>query len=174
MSVTQEDTFDCVVRLVGEGFRPVALDFASGTNPGGGWRQSKHRGTQEESLCQRSDLGLLLEKRKYPIPNDSYHYIPKVTITSNKICCAIIASELRSVACHNAEYLANRIIALYECALKNKHDAIVLGAWGCGAFLKKMLSLWQIFFVRLKRHIEIGSGQFMRSCMKLITNYSKK
>ena len=133
MVVTNEDTFDCVVRLIKEGLKPVALDFASGTNPGGSWR-SKQQGTQEESLCRRSDLGLLLEKKKYPIPTDSYHYLPKVTITNTNISCAIIASELRSIASRTEEYLIKRVTDLYECAVKNKHNAIVLGAWGCGAF----------------------------------------
>jgi len=57
MLVTQEDTFDCVVRLVSERFRPVALDFASGTNPGGGWRQSKHKKNRSQTHFQytRSD-----------------------------------------------------------------------------------------------------------------------
>ncbi|XWV25091.1 hypothetical protein QJ856_gp0686 [Tupanvirus deep ocean] len=133
MSVTNEDTFDCVLRLIKQGYKPVALDFASGSNPGGSWR-SKQQGTQEESLCRRSDLGLLLEKKKYPIPTDSYHYISKVVIMGTNASCAIIASELRSIASRTEEYLIKRLANLYECAIKNKHDVIVLGAWGCGAF----------------------------------------
>jgi len=82
MEITKEDTFDCVIRLVNEGYNVCALDFASGTNAGGGWR-GKQQGTQEEGLCRRSDLGLLLERKKYPIPTDGMHYIPVVTINKN-------------------------------------------------------------------------------------------
>lgn len=134
MKVTNEDTFDCVIKLVKQGYNPVALDFASGTNPGGAWRKSNQQGTQEESLCRRSDLGLLLEKKKYPIPADSYYYLPKVTIAKDKVSCAMIASELRAIASHKENYLIQRVQDLYECAIKHKHDIIVLGAWGCGAF----------------------------------------
>lgn len=137
MSVFKEDTFDCTVRLVGLGYKkPIVLDFASGSNPGGSWR-SKQQGTQEESLCRRSDLGLLLEKKKYPIPVDRYHYIGKVTIeqTNNTgISCAVIASELRGITSRTEEYLIRRVDDLYKCAIDNKHDVIILGAWGCGAF----------------------------------------
>ena len=120
IQVTEEDTFQCVLRIVSQGVckNPVALDFA-----GGSWR-SKQTGTQEESLCRRSNLGLLLEKEKYPIERDGLRYIKKITITHDKpVHCAIIASELKA-----------RVDALYNCAIKNKHDLIVLGAWGCGAF----------------------------------------
>jgi hypothetical protein len=134
MSVTKEDTFDCVIRLSKQGYKnPIALDFASGSNPGGSWR-SKQQGTQEESLCRRSNLGLLLEKKKYPMPNDSYHYIEKVTITGSNVSCAIIASELKSIAMRKQEYLIKRVTDLYECAIKHKHDIFIAGAWGCGAF----------------------------------------
>jgi hypothetical protein len=134
MEVTCEDTFDCIVRLVNAGYNPVALDFASGTTPGGAWRKSNQQGTQEESLCRRSNLGLLLEKKKYPIPQDGHYYIPNVIITDTKIKCAIIASELRGIAASKHEYLVSRVESIYKCAITNKHDVLILGAWGCGAF----------------------------------------
>ena len=62
---------------------PVVLDFASGSNPGGSWR-SKQQGTQEETLCRQSNLGLLLEKEKYPIPNDGAIYVKKVKVTKDR------------------------------------------------------------------------------------------
>lgn len=138
--VTKEDSFECCIRLLKSGHNPVVLDFASGTNPGGGWR-GKQTGTQEESLCKRSNLGILLEKKKYPIPRDSLYYIKNVIIDKdinfNKIdncVCSVIASELKGISSSSEQYLIKRIDELYLCALNNKHDSIVLGLWGCGAF----------------------------------------
>lgn len=116
---------------------PVVLDFASGTNPGGSWK-SKQVGTQEETLCRQSNLGLLLEKEKYPISIDGSLYIKTVTVTKNKslqnitpFTCSIIASELRCISSSNLQL---RFKSLYNIAIKNKHDVLILGAWGCGAF----------------------------------------
>lgn len=140
--VTQEDTFSAVVRLIDAGHRPVALDFASATNPGGGWRRGQ-RGTQEESLCHQSDLGTLLEKTRYPMGRDEARYVPRVTIhraldgkalPKDKYRCAVIASELHAIAASSKNYLQDRVDALFALAVRNKHDVIVLGAWGCGAF----------------------------------------
>jgi len=140
LEVTNEDSFECTIRLINDGYRPVVLDFASGTNPGGGWR-GKQTGTQEESLCRRSNLGLLLEKCRYPIPSDGLLYIKNVIInkdingdTINPVKCSVIASELRAIASRKSQYLISRITNLYETAIKNKHDCIILGAWGLGAF----------------------------------------
>jgi uncharacterized protein (TIGR02452 family) len=140
MEVVNKDTFECAIDLIKNKYNPVCLDFASGTNPGGSWR-SKQQGTQEESLCRRSDLGLLLEKQKYPIPRDGLIYLPNVIIKKNfnmedikPVKCAVIASELRGISSSTPTYLQSRLQSLYETALHNKHDVIVLGAWGCGAF----------------------------------------
>lgn len=39
--VTKEDSFECAIRLIGLGYNPVVLDFASGTNPGDGEESNK-------------------------------------------------------------------------------------------------------------------------------------
>lgn len=138
--IFQEDTFVCVEKLVAQKFKPVALDFASGSNPGGSWR-SKQRGTQEESLCRRSNLGLLLEKRKYPIPYGGLHYVSNVIVNKDvnlnpikPFTCAVIASELRSISETKSEHLQQRLESLFKVAIDKGHDVLVLGAWGCGAF----------------------------------------
>lgn len=138
--VTKEDSFDCAMRLISLGYNPVVLEFASGTNPGGGWR-GKQQGSQEESLCRRSNLGLLLEKKVYPIPNDGLFYVKNVIINKNlklenitPIKTSVIATELKSISHRSSTYLQKRINALYNTAIENKHDSIVLGAIGCGAF----------------------------------------
>lgn len=141
MQVIFEDTFDSVIRLKNLNKNPVALDFASGTNPGGSWR-SKQTGTQEESLCRRSNLGILLEGKKYPIPREGAIYLNNVLINKNlnmetlskPIKCSIIASELKGISSSSEEYLKSRITSLYNIAISNGHDVLILGAWGCGAF----------------------------------------
>jgi hypothetical protein len=134
IDILQMDTFDSVIKYHGLGYKKIIiLDCASGSNPGGGWR-GKQVGTQEESLCRRSNLGLLLEQKKYPIPTDGHHYLPKVTITKENISCGVIASELRSVGARTEEYLIKRVENILQCATNNAHDLIVLTGWACGAF----------------------------------------
>ena len=136
IDILQMDTFDCVIKYYAMGYKKIIiLDFASGSNPGGG-HNSKNLGTQEESLCRRSNLKSLLEQKKYPIPTDNYHYLPKVTITKENVSCAVIASELRSISARTNDYLVKRIENILQCGINNKHDLIVLGAWGLGAFLE--------------------------------------
>jgi len=140
MQIFNQDTFDCAINLIKQHYHPVCLDFASGSNAGGSWR-SKQQGTQEESLCRRSNLGLLLEKEHYPMSRDSLIYLPNVKIIKKfdmnnikSVDCAVIASELRGISASSNQYVESRILSLYNTAINNKHDVIILGAWGCGAF----------------------------------------
>jgi len=64
---------------------PLVLDFASDSNPGGGFRGNQ-QGTQEESLCRRSNLGACLEavfaqtgSAGY-MPDDGAVYAPDVVV----------------------------------------------------------------------------------------------
>eukprot|EP00966_Prymnesium_polylepis_P183503 4252632-Prymnesium_polylepis.1 len=55
-------SFEAARRLIERGSTRVAvLDFASDSEPGGGWRGGQ-QGTQEESLCRSSSLGRALER----------------------------------------------------------------------------------------------------------------
>lgn len=140
VEVTKEDTFECAIRLINLGYNPLVLSFSSSTNPGGGWR-GKQVGTQEESLCRRSNLGVELEKKRYPIPDLGYHYVKNVIITKNPTMniinptkCSVIACELTGISERSNKYLETKIDIMYQVAKQNNHNAIILGAIGCGAF----------------------------------------
>lgn len=120
---------------------PIVLDFASDTNPGGGYLTNQE-GTQEESLCRRSNLGLLLQSAKYPIPDIGAIYIPEIVVFRNKDYSlmnepkktAVVASSLRNATIGGKQRLINKINLILSIAVNNNHRSIILGAWGCGAF----------------------------------------
>ncbi len=153
VQVTGETTLAAAWRLVEQGYRPVALNFANGVEPGGG----VFRGAlaQEESLCRSSALYLTLigdpmydyhEQYCGPEFSDWVIYSPKVPVFRNDAGQALEKPWLLSfITCaapiaplvgqpRSAELLRARIHRVLAIAQAYAHEAIVLGAWGCGAF----------------------------------------
>uniref|UniRef100_A0A7S2TVG9 Microbial-type PARG catalytic domain-containing protein n=1 Tax=Lotharella oceanica TaxID=641309 RepID=A0A7S2TVG9_9EUKA len=155
--VVNNDTLLEAKALIDDGFSPVVLNMANARSPGGGFRSGA--GAQEENLHRRSNLEFCLlhevkQKRlKYPIPEFGVVYTPKATVfrSSEEGKYAYLSAPFNvavlSAAAYNrpslgsntlrSNYIAamkKKVQAVIRCALHYGHDAIVLGAWGCGAF----------------------------------------
>jgi uncharacterized protein (TIGR02452 family) len=130
--------------------RPLVLDFASDSNPGGGWR-GKQQGTQEESLCRQSNLGLCLEDLYRRAGGASYMprhgavYAPDVVVfragegegyklLAQPRWVSVVASSLRNGDADSPELLRGKVDGVLRVAAAHRHTTLVLGAWGCGAF----------------------------------------
>lgn len=123
------------------------LDFASDSEPGGGWRGNQ-TGTQEESLCRSSSLGHALEKLRYPIPEYGAAHVPKVIVfrgdtgelLSQPFHVGVLAAALRDVGgdgepdAKQRAHLDRKVKGVLCTMASFGYDGIVLGAWGCGAF----------------------------------------
>lgn len=134
----------------------AVLDFASFTNPGGGYIRGSW--AQEEALCAESFLYNVLEKqgdwygenRRRNINCDLYRnralVVPKVRFSREKIHAY---ADVLVVAAPNArrareEYkvkedalvraMRDRIRFALDIVDALGHRQVVLGAWGCGAF----------------------------------------
>merc|ERR1712039_173958 len=73
-----------MTNMSGPGAECCVLDFASDSEPGGGWK-GKQRGTQEEGLCRSSNLGVCLEAHYGTagaayMPQNSFVYVPDVVV----------------------------------------------------------------------------------------------
>ncbi|NCO59601.1 MAG: TIGR02452 family protein [Deltaproteobacteria bacterium CG23_combo_of_CG06-09_8_20_14_all_51_20] len=153
VQVTNETTLGASRRLVESGLRPLALNFANGIHPGGGFLHGAR--AQEEVLCRSSALYVTLvgdpmyaEHRKRPSPDstDWAIYSPDVPVFRNDDGSALERTWLLSfITCaapyaprvgqqESAELLRKRIHRVLAIALAYGHSALVLGAWGCGAF----------------------------------------
>jgi uncharacterized protein (TIGR02452 family) len=156
--VVNESTLAVACRLVAAGHRAAALNFASAKNPGGGFLSGAR--AQEESLCRASALYACLTGN----PMYDYHrgrrdvmyshyaiYSPDVpvfrddagTLLDQPCPCAFLTSPavnagaLRNRNAHrHAIYnaMAERVEKVLAVAAHHRHDALVLGAWGCGVF----------------------------------------
>lgn len=153
VQVTNETTLGASRRLGLHGLRPPALNFSNRIHPGGGFLSGAR--AQEEVLCRSSALYLTLvgdpmyeEHHKRPLPDstDWAIYSPDVPVFRlddgtelarpwllNFITCA--APYAPTVGKPRAgDLVQKRIHRVLSIARAYGHSALVLGAWGCGAF----------------------------------------
>jgi uncharacterized protein (TIGR02452 family) len=156
--VRNETTIAAARRLTLAGHLPAALNFASAMNPGGGFLSGAR--AQEESLARSSALYACLKDapmyafhraRSDPMYTNYCVYSPAVPIFRDDegelvepFCCAFITSPAvnakvvlerdsdRRREVHDE--MARRVRTVLAVAAAHGHDALVLGAWGCGVF----------------------------------------
>lgn len=166
IKVENKRTFEAA-RELDEKYNKVAvLNFASGTNPGGG--VVKGSNAQEECLCRTSNLFPCLNQPNLLDGYYGYHkrqggwiysdriiYTPRVTVfkTDEKLpeytedwfqvgVISATAPNLRNLDKLSVKFskialkatIKSRIEKVLDVAIANGAEALVLGAWGCGAF----------------------------------------
>lgn len=153
VQVSNETTLQASRRLVEDGLRPLALNFANGVHPGGGFLNGAR--AQEEVLCRSSALyGTLVDdpmyeyhrRRPRPDSSDWVIYSPDVPVFRSDDGAELdhpwLLSFLTSAAPYapeigqpeSSDLLQKRIHRVLAVASAYGHGALVLGAWGCGAF----------------------------------------
>ena len=156
VEVTNETTFSAARRLFDEGRNAASLNFASATSVGGGWLNGAR--AQEEYLCRNSVLAQCIgaqrefynhhREHRAPRYSDMMLYSPDVAVIRDEfdnLCASWPASIITAAAPNLGHGMAIpldelrelwrvRITRVFDIALANGHDSLVLGAWGCGAF----------------------------------------
>ena len=153
IQVTNETTLGASQRLVEAGLRPLALNFANGLTPGGGFLNGAR--AQEEVLCRSSAIYQTLiddpmyaahSQRPLPDSTDWAIYSPNVPIFRNDdgtelpqpwplsfiTCAAPYAPTIGQP--QSGDLLQQRIHRVLAIARAYGYTALVLGAWGCGVF----------------------------------------
>lgn len=151
INIVEEDTIVAGEKLRDQGFSVVCLNLASERNPGGGVTRGAR--AQEESLFRRTNYFQHLNKSlvKYPLKPVQVVYTPDVAIvrnvdltakSDNIECLSFIAcAGLRNPNLVNGKLtvgqynlLKHKIRLVLQVAVLKGHNAVVLGALGCGAF----------------------------------------
>jgi uncharacterized protein (TIGR02452 family) len=153
VQITNETTLGASRRLVERGLRPLALNFANGIHPGGGFLHGAR--AQEEVLCRSSALYQTLvddpmyaAHRQRPRPDstawcilspdvpvlrqDNGTALPQPWLLSVITCAAPYAPSIGQPEAGNL--LQQRIHRVLAIAQAYGYTTLVLGAWGCGAF----------------------------------------
>lgn len=152
-------TLEAARALVVAGRRVVALNFASARNPGGGFLGGAR--AQEESLCRASALHACLvgapmyeahRGRRDPMYESWTLLAPEVPVfrgDDERLLeapwrCGFVTSpapNVKALRDNHPERLGeldavydDRIARVLSVAALHGYDAVVLGAWGCGAF----------------------------------------
>jgi len=153
VQVTNETTLQASLRLTDADTCPLALNFASGVNPGGGFLRGAR--AQEEALCRSSALHATLvddpmyafhAARTRPDATDWAIISPDVPVFRTDDGIELAEPWLLSfVSCaapyapsvgqpESGDLLRRRILRVLAIATSFGYRTLVLGAWGCGAF----------------------------------------
>ncbi|WP_344959312.1 TIGR02452 family protein [Actinomadura miaoliensis] len=169
VEVTGETTLAAARRLREPGHTPLALNFASAKNPGGGFLNGAH--AQEEGLARSSALyASLTAAREYYdfhraqgdlLYSDHMIYSPDVPVfrddagrlLEEPYDVAFLTSPAPNrgairderVAARIPEVLRLRARKILAVAAHHGHRRLVLGAWGCGVFRNDPAEVAQAF-----------------------------
>lgn len=141
---------------------PVCLNFASHKRPGGGYKAVQDIPmpikTQEEDLFRRSNLPVLMDTKEirgqYPLKGLKGIYTSNIMVNKDAKLVPHDPYEIALVTVpavvnpkeSDKELVQNKIKRILEIAADHDHDALILGAWGCGIFNndpKTIASLFQ-------------------------------
>lgn len=151
--VRNETTLAAAQRLAARNVRTLTLNFANGENPGGGFLHGAL--AQEEALCRSSALYATLRGdrmyeahacRSDPDASDWIILSPAVPVfrsdagdplpepwLADFATCAAPQAAVVGVE-ESGDLMESRIRRLFEVTHAYEYEALVLGAWGCGAF----------------------------------------
>jgi uncharacterized protein (TIGR02452 family) len=176
--VTDETTLEAAKRVCkeGEDANPFILNFASAKNPGGGFLGGAQ--AQEESLARSSSLYACLSANfaiyehnrmgKSCLYSDWMIYSPRVPVFRNDdgsliqkpylaaflTSPAVNAGVVRQKEPENVSLIEpvnrERARKLLWIANRERHQTLVLGAWGCGVFQNEPAMIARIFNDLLK------------------------
>ena len=193
IEVANETTLAAVQRLRRSGHHPVALNFASATHPGGGFRSGAR--AQEEYLARSSGLYACLRghpmyafhrARHDPLYTDYVIYSPDVPVFRGDdgalleapYTVGIITSPAVNAAAlpreRHAEILPAmwlRILKVLAVGVHHGHDSIVLGAWGCGAFGNHSSEIAPLFRKALEEKFK---GAYLQVAFAIIDSSPEK
>lgn len=170
IEVTNETTLAAAARLVLDGHRPVALNFASAKHPGGGFLSGAR--AQEESLARSSALYACLagnpmyefhKAQADPMYSSYAIYSPDVPVfrtdegallptpfVCSFITCPAVNAEvvLQRDSSRRPQIRAameERTARVLNIAATHGHQALILGAWGCGVFGNDCREIAELF-----------------------------
>ena len=163
LRMTDEDTFSAAF------WHPHAccLNFASHKRPGGGYlavidTRMPIR-TQEEDLFRRSNLPQLMDtdiikQRFYPLTGCQGFYCSQVVVTKDQKCdpispftCSVITvPAVVNPKIEQMGLVEGRAKRIFEIAVDNNEETLVLGAWGCGVFHNDPKHIASLFVRLLK------------------------
>ena len=189
VQVTNETTLGAAQRMIESGLRPLALNFANGISPGGGFLHGAL--AQEEAICRSSCLYQTLlgdpmydahRERELPDSTDWSIYSPNVPIfrsddgielsqpwlLSILTCAAPYAPEIGQP--ESGDLLEKRIHRVLEIARSLGYTSMVLGAWGCGAFGNDIKRTAKDF----KRSLKSDLGRAFSDVVFAITDLSRE
>ncbi|CAI2193827.1 4136_t:CDS:2, partial [Funneliformis geosporum] len=171
IQVVDDDCLNHALKLKRDGYNPIVLNMANAVIPGGAYLEGA--GGQEENLFRRTNLFQYHEQKKnerYPIPLYGGIYCPNSTViraseqenyeflenpetmsfvTVAAICqpqLVLVEKDEYTLNDYDKETTRRKIRTMLNIGLDNGHDAIVLSAFGCGAFSNPPSTMARLFY----------------------------
>ena len=175
IEVANESMLAAARRLVKPGQQPAALNFASAKHPGGGFLSGAR--AQEESLARSSALhACLVGQPMYeyhralgdPMYSAYAIYSPDVPVFRDDggrllaepyLCSFITAPAVNAKVVLERDptrrpeiraAMQERVHKVLAIAASHGHEALVLGAWGCGVFGNDVREVAELFRLALE------------------------